>query len=151
MPSRLSITPTLLFNSLHTLKQNTNEEDSRDYIISGSEDGKIWIWDIQSREMVASWQAHVDSVICVDYKKGFLASASLEKVRDNCFRCILFCLRLQCLCLGLRIRLQECGKWRETFVIIIGYVTLEIEIHRSTAALCLLLHAVSCLERFNQP
>ncbi|KAH9810582.1 WD40-repeat-containing domain protein [Melampsora americana] len=35
-------------------------------VIMGSEDGKIWIWDLQSREIVQILDAHSDSVICIE-------------------------------------------------------------------------------------
>lgn len=48
-------------------------------VLCGSEDGTIWIWDVQSTKQVASWKAHDDTVVAVDVREGCLVSASLEK------------------------------------------------------------------------
>lgn len=52
------------------------------YVASGSEDGRLYLWDVQSRKVVRNWQAHMDAVIgvCVGGERGqYLISAGLEK------------------------------------------------------------------------
>lgn len=48
-------------------------------VVCGSEDGWIWVWDVQSTKEVGAWKAHDDTVVAVDVKDGHLVSASLEK------------------------------------------------------------------------
>lgn len=48
-------------------------------VLSGSEDGTIWVWDVQSTLALSSWKAHSDTVVALDAREGTLVSASLEK------------------------------------------------------------------------
>lgn len=35
------------------------------WIVSGSEDGKVWLWDLQTREVVQVLEGHGDTVVAV--------------------------------------------------------------------------------------
>ncbi|EGG10173.1 uncharacterized protein MELLADRAFT_115583 [Melampsora larici-populina 98AG31] len=64
-------------------------QEGKALVIMGSEDGKIWIWDLQSRETVQVLDAHSDSVICIETFNGNLndlvfLSSGLEK--ENGFK-----------------------------------------------------------------
>ena len=51
------------------------------WIVSGSEDNKVYLWDLQSREVVQTLEGHTDVVIAVDChpEQNKIASASLAK------------------------------------------------------------------------
>ncbi|KAJ2843375.1 WD repeat-containing protein 5, partial [Coemansia erecta] len=51
------------------------------WIVSGSEDHCIYLWNLQNREIVQKLQGHNDVVLCVDCHplKNIIASGSLEK------------------------------------------------------------------------
>ncbi|EGU11351.1 Wdr5 protein [Rhodotorula toruloides ATCC 204091] len=51
------------------------------YLLAGSEDHKVVMWNIQTREIVSSWIAHKDVVMAVAHHptQGILATGALEK------------------------------------------------------------------------
>jgi COMPASS component SWD3 len=51
------------------------------YIVSGSEDAKIYIWDLQSRRIAQILEGHKDVVLAIDTHptRKLIASASMEK------------------------------------------------------------------------
>jgi WD40 repeat protein len=90
MPHRYCSRPALVSNA-----------DGGAFLAAGSEDGKVFLWDIQSKDPIASFEAHkgasrifhlesrpqrrTDAVISVAYhpKRFMLATAALERVRPR--------------------------------------------------------------------
>lgn len=58
---------------------NVSSESGQTFVACGSEDGRIFLWDVQSRQVTASWQAHMDAVIGVAAHGNYIVSAGLEK------------------------------------------------------------------------
>ncbi|KAG0148241.1 hypothetical protein CROQUDRAFT_90573 [Cronartium quercuum f. sp. fusiforme G11] len=58
-------------------------EDGRAYVVMGSEEGKVWIWDLQSRECVQIIESHQDTVIGLAIypgsRHGLFVTAGLER------------------------------------------------------------------------
>jgi COMPASS component SWD3 len=50
----------------------------RGEVVSGSEDGSVVIWDVESKELLQRLQAHEGVVLCVDYADGKLASCGVD-------------------------------------------------------------------------
>jgi len=50
------------------------------YVISGSEDGKIYIWDLLEGNMLISFQAHSNVVTCVSFhpRYNYMISTSVD-------------------------------------------------------------------------
>lgn len=55
-------------------------ESEKAFIATGSEDGKVFIWDINTKEILQEWQAHEDVVLGVDAHatKELLVTCSLD-------------------------------------------------------------------------
>jgi len=51
------------------------------YVVGGSEDAKVYIWDLQSREVLQVLEGHRDAVLAVAAHPthDIIASASMEK------------------------------------------------------------------------
>jgi len=51
------------------------------YVVGGSEDAKVYIWDLQSREVLQTLEGHRDVVLAVATHptRDIIASASMEK------------------------------------------------------------------------
>lgn len=58
---------------------NASAESGQALVACGSEDGRMFLWDVQSRKVTASWQAHMDAVIGVAAHGNCIVSAGLEK------------------------------------------------------------------------
>jgi len=60
--------------------------DSRQYLVSGSEDCKVYIWDVASSKLVQTLGDHQDSVLCVAYDPVGQVLASAGNNKDPAVR-----------------------------------------------------------------
>lgn len=77
-----------LFSDLIRIKKNNGNRNFLDCIVCGSEDGYIYFWDIQTKEIVHKLKAHDDVVIATNFRQSnnnnndlLFASGGLQK--DN--------------------------------------------------------------------
>ena len=61
--------------------KNEDKTEERAFVVSGSEDGEIFVWDVQSKEILQSMAGHDGVVLGVDTCKqdGLLISGGLDK------------------------------------------------------------------------
>jgi COMPASS component SWD3 len=59
---------------------------NRQSVVSGSEDGKVYIYDLQSREIQQTLEGHSDAVLAVDAHKSLELIASGGMSSDNTVR-----------------------------------------------------------------
>ena len=61
--------------------KNEDKTEERAFVVSGSEDGEIFVWDVQSKEILQSMAGHDGVVLGVDTCKqdGLLVSGGLDK------------------------------------------------------------------------
>jgi COMPASS component SWD3 len=59
---------------------------ARPYVVAGSEDKRVCVWDVQSRELVQALEGHTDAVLAVDAHPSLdvLASGGVEG--DRCIK-----------------------------------------------------------------
>ncbi len=60
---------------------NADESEKRAFVVSGSEDGKIFTWDVQSKEVLQTMEGHDGVVLGVDTweEEGLMVSCGLDK------------------------------------------------------------------------
>jgi len=60
---------------------NADESEKRAFVVSGSEDGKIFTWDVQSKQILQTIEGHEGVVLGVDTweEEGLMVSCGLDK------------------------------------------------------------------------